>query len=77
VGVEEVGGGMSKITLPVSIDKSELAAALSQLSYDDLLALFRDVDKFVMDWGFTKKVHAYFDKEMKILAKEERKEQQG
>jgi hypothetical protein len=61
-----------KITLPVSIDKSELAVALArELSYDALLSLFRDVDKIIADWGFTKKVHDHFNREMRILAEEE------
>lgn len=60
------------ITLPVSISKSELSVALArELSYEALTSFIRDVDKYVADWGFTKKLHAYFDREMRILAEEE------
>lgn len=60
------------ITLPVSISKSELSAALArELSYEALTSLVRDVDKIIADWGFTKKLHAYFDTEMRVLAEEE------
>lgn len=61
-----------KITLPLAVSADDLASALSRdLSYDALLKLFRNVDKLIADWGFTKKVHAYFDTEMRVLAEEE------
>lgn len=65
----------TKITLPTTIEVGMLAEALvREMSDDALLKLFKDVDKLTADWGFTKKIHQYFDAEMKFLAEEERKD---
>lgn len=52
----------------------DIVEALATLSDDEIAEVVKAVDQATGDWGVTRKLHAYFDKEMKKLAKMEKED---
>lgn len=52
---------MDSILTQVSIDKSQIIEALTELSNDDLIDLIKEVDRVVADWEFTMQLVAHFE----------------
>lgn len=52
---------MESIRTQVSIDKTQILNALTELSNTDLIEFVKDLDQVVADWDFTMKLVAHFE----------------
>lgn len=58
---------MKEVRILVDIDADEIADSISELPYDDILEIIKRIDTHIADWGFTKSVFEYYQKEIELL----------
>lgn len=63
-----------KRSFVIELTMEDIVEALATLSDEEVAEVVKAVDIATGDWGVTRKLHAYFDKEMKKLAKMEKED---